>query len=122
MSPAIQPNEDFLRDLVQGWKREITRLRGQVSPSIRSSPLFFTNVLAMTSRNLVALAAEVRKVLASPISNVIQDEAGRRARKELLNTLPDLQRALEGPKETIVKTTWSVSQEQISFSQFFIGS
>lgn len=67
----------------------------------------------MTSQNIVALAAGVRKALASPISNAIQDEAGRRARKELLNTLPDLQRALEGPKETIIKTTWSVSQEQI---------
>lgn len=66
--------------------------------------------VTMPSSNLVALAAGVRKALASPIIAATKDEAGRRARKQLIDTLPDLQRALVGPKEAIVRATWSVSE------------
>ncbi|RDW59454.1 hypothetical protein BP6252_12541 [Coleophoma cylindrospora] len=61
----------------------------------------------MSTSNLVALAASVRKALAAPLANAVKDEAGKRARNELLDTLPDLQRALEGPKDTLIRTTWT---------------
>jgi hypothetical protein len=69
------------------------------------------DIPAMASNDLVALAAAVRNALASPTITATTDEAGKRARKELLNTLPDLQRALEGPKQTLINTTWSVCEQ-----------
>ena len=65
----------------------------------------------MAANDTVALAAAVRKAFASPIVAATEDEAGKKARKELLNTLPDLQRALDGPKQMFTNTTWSVCQQ-----------
>ncbi|TAQ85329.1 hypothetical protein B7494_g6337 [Chlorociboria aeruginascens] len=61
----------------------------------------------MASDDLVALAVAVRKALASSAITATKDEAGKRAQKDLLNSLPDLQRALESPKETLLRVSWS---------------
>jgi hypothetical protein len=70
----------------------------------------------MSSSNLVALAAAVRKTLSSPVVIAAKDEAGKRARKELIDMLPDLQRALESPKQSLMNAFWSVSNLNIPSS------
>jgi hypothetical protein len=69
-----------------------------------------------SSKNLVALAAAVRKALASNVAVAAKDEAGKRARKQLIDTLPDLQRVLEGPKQSLVNELWSVRRLYISYT------
>jgi hypothetical protein len=82
---------------------------------------FYTNAFIMSSSNLVALAAAVRKTLSSPVVIAAKDEAGKRARKELIDTLPDLQRALETPERSLMKELWSVSNLNIPSSSLLSG-
>lgn len=63
----------------------------------------------MTSNSLVALAAGMRKALSSGARSSILDKAGREAKLDLMDMLPDLQRQLAGDRETIRDMVWSVS-------------
>ncbi|KAI9744020.1 MAG: hypothetical protein M1818_002754 [Claussenomyces sp. TS43310] len=59
------------------------------------------------NQNLVLLAAAVRKALSSSLVAASKDEVAKKARLDLLDMLPDLERTLLGPRETLLRLTWT---------------
>jgi len=62
----------------------------------------------MSNNPLVALAASMRTVLSTPLEEATQDKAGKTARLDIIDMIPDLQRSLIGERDTIRNMTWSV--------------
>jgi hypothetical protein len=62
----------------------------------------------MSENPLVVLAAAMRTALSTSLQTATKDKAGQRARLDLIDMIPDLQRALIGDRATIRDMTWSV--------------
>lgn len=63
----------------------------------------------MSENPLVALAAAMRRTLSIPIDAATKDKAGQTARLDLIDMIPDMQRALIGEQVTVRNMTWSVT-------------
>lgn len=67
----------------------------------------------MSEHTLVALASAMRGVLSTPAGTATAtDPASETARMDLIDMIPDLERALIGERDTIRNMTWTV---KISF-------
>jgi hypothetical protein len=63
----------------------------------------------MTENRLVGLAAAMRAALSGPSGTTPTDSASRTARLDIIDMIPDLNRALIGERDTIRNMTWSVN-------------
>ena len=62
----------------------------------------------MTEHPLVSLAAAMRTALAAPMQVITNDKEAQTARLDLIDMIPDLERALIGEQAVIRNMTWSV--------------
>jgi hypothetical protein len=62
----------------------------------------------MSENPLVALAGAMRTALSTSLETAPKDKASQRARLDIIDMIPDLQRALTGERDTIRNMTWSV--------------
>jgi hypothetical protein len=62
----------------------------------------------MSENPLVALANAMRNALSTSLETAPKDKASQRARLDIIDMIPDLQRALIGERDTIRNITWSV--------------
>jgi hypothetical protein len=62
----------------------------------------------MSENPLVALANAMRNALYTSLETAPKDKASQRARLDIIDMIPDLQRALIGERDTIRNMTWSV--------------
>lgn len=62
----------------------------------------------MVENGLVALAATLKNLLASPQSLVPESKAEHDARLDIIDMIPDLNRTLVGDKQTLRDLAWSV--------------
>ncbi|RDW65978.1 hypothetical protein BP6252_09613 [Coleophoma cylindrospora] len=61
----------------------------------------------MPENPLVAVAAAMRTALSTSLKAAVKDKAGRTARLDIIDMIPDLQRVLIGERDTIRNMTWS---------------
>lgn len=64
--------------------------------------------ITMSENPLVALAAAMRIALSTPLEPATEDKEGQTARLDIIDMIPDVQRALIGEQATIRNLTWSV--------------
>jgi hypothetical protein len=83
----------------------ITRSSHPTSVQQRS---IYPQCVVMSENHLVALAGAMRTALSTSLETAPKDKASQRARLDIIDMIPDLQRALTGERDTIRNMTWSV--------------
>jgi hypothetical protein len=68
----------------------------------------YPQCVVMSENPLVALAGAMRTALSTSLETAPKDKASQRARLDIIDMIPDLQRALTGERDTIRNMTWSV--------------
>lgn len=63
----------------------------------------------MPENGLVALAATLKELLATPQSLIPESKAEHDARLDIIDMIPNLNRTLVGDKQTLRDLAWSVS-------------
>jgi hypothetical protein len=63
----------------------------------------------MSENPLVVLADAMRNVLSTSLETAAKDKAGQKARLDLIDMIPNLQRMLIGEQAFIRNMTWSVN-------------
>jgi len=64
-------------------------------------------ILVMAKNPLIAVANAMRTALSVPLTTATRNEAGRKARLDIIDMIPNLQQRLIGERDTIRNMTWS---------------
>lgn len=68
----------------------------------------------MSNKLLINLAASMRAALSTPVEAATKED--QKARLDIIDMIPQLQRKLVGDRDTIRNMTWSVRRTYISCS------